>query len=50
MNEASEVYAMYQHYASKTPNKFYAINKTASLLSMNYEDVQFIVEKEESDD
>ena len=41
---------MYRHYLAKNPNKFYALNKTAALLSMNVEDVEAIVEREEDDE
>lgn len=50
MNHPDEVYAMYRHYLGKNPNKFYAANKTAALLSMNVEDVEAIVEQEQEEE
>lgn len=50
MIDKDEVYHMYRHY--RHVSKWYAVNKTASLLSLDVEDVEAIIEEEEgvSDD
>lgn len=45
MNDKDEVVAMFKHYHATKHSAWYAVNKTAALLSMDVETVQKIVEE-----
>lgn len=49
MIDKDEVYHMFRHYHATKHSRWYAVNKTAALLSLDVEAVEAIIEEAEQD-